>query len=86
MTFPSQQRPDPAVAEPRTLAHQRVHSLDQRPFVVARLALAALTGTRLTQDSTSPSLGRLELVLQFKDGAALPGRAYQFPSVMCFSI
>jgi hypothetical protein len=37
MTFGSQQGRDPAIAEPRTLTHQFVDSLQQRRLVVARL-------------------------------------------------
>jgi hypothetical protein len=81
-----QQGGDSAVAEPRPLAHQFQHSLQQRGFILARLRRSPLTRPRLTQDATSPSLGRRELVLQFADRFTLPGRAHQFPSAMCLSI
>jgi hypothetical protein len=84
--FAPQERGDPAVAEPRTLAHQLAHSSDERRFVVAPLRLASLTRPRLTQDSAGPTLGHGKLVLQLARGLSLPSGAHQFPSATNFSI
>ena len=85
-TFGSQQPAYPAIAEPWAFANHLQHPFHQRRLVGARLLPITLTRTRLIQRLTRPSLGDGELTLQFADRRTLPGRAYQFPSLMCFSI